>query len=212
MSSNRKILMLPGDGIGPEVMKETKRVIDWFDKRLEVGFDIEEGLVGGASLDKFKTPITDEVMEKALNSDGVLFGAVGGPDYDNLPFSEKPERGLLKLRKELGLFANLRPAIVFDALADASSLKKEIVSGLDIMILRELTGGIYFGEPRGIEDLSDGTRVGINTEVYSTKEIRRAGEIAFELASKRRGLVHSVEKSNVMESGLLMARRNSKIT
>ena len=211
MSSNRKVLMLPGDGIGPEVMKEAKRVIDWFDKRLEVGFDLEEGLVGGASYDKFKTPITDEVMEKAFNSDSVLFGAVGGPDYDNLPFSEKPERGLLKLRKELGLFANLRPAIVFDALADVSSLKKEIVSGLDIMILRELTGGIYFGEPRGIEELSDGTKVGINTEVYSTKEIRRAGDVAFELASKRRGLVHSVEKSNVMESGKLWREEVEKL-
>ena len=155
MKSNRKVLMLPGDGIGPEVMRETKKVIDWFDKRKEVGFDLAEDLVGGASYDKHKTPLTDEVMDKALNADGVLFGAVGGPDYDNLPFSEKPERGLLRLRKELSLFANLRPAIVFDALADASSLKKEIVSGLDIMILRELTGGIYFGEPRGINELSD---------------------------------------------------------
>ena len=123
MKSNRKVLMLPGDGIGPEVMRETKKVIDWFDKRKEVGFDLAEDLVGGASYDKHKTPLTDEVMDKALNADGVLFGAVGGPDYDNLPFSEKPERGLLRLRKELSLFANLRPAIVFDALADASSLK-----------------------------------------------------------------------------------------
>jgi 3-isopropylmalate dehydrogenase len=211
MSSNRKVLMLPGDGIGPEVMKETKKVIDWFDRRLEVGFDLEEGLVGGASYDKHKTPITEEVMEKALYSDGILFGAVGGPNYDNLPFSEKPERGLLRLRKELGLFANLRPAIVFDALADASSLKKEIVSGLDIMILRELTGGIYFGEPRGIEELADGSKIGVNTEVYSTKEIRRAGDVAFELAAKRRGLVHSVEKSNVMESGLLWREEIQKL-
>ena len=211
MKSNRKVLMLPGDGIGPEVMRETKKVIDWFDKRKEVGFDLAEDLVGGASYDKHKTPLTDEVMDKALNADGVLFGAVGGPDYDNLPFSEKPERGLLRLRKELSLFANLRPAIVFDALADASSLKKEIVSGLDIMILRELTGGIYFGEPRGINELSDGSKVGINTEVYSTNEIRRVGEVAFELSSKRRGLVHSVEKANVMESGLLWREEIQKL-
>ena len=211
MKSNRKVLMLPGDGIGPEVMRETKKVIDWFDKRKEVGFDLAEDLVGGASYDKHKTPLTDEVMDKALIADGVLFGAVGGPDYDNLPFSEKPERGLLRLRKELSLFANLRPAIVFDALADASSLKKEIVSGLDIMILRELTGGIYFGEPRGINELSDGSKVGINTEVYSTNEIRRVGEVAFELSSKRRGLVHSVEKANVMESGLLWREEIQKL-
>ena len=203
MSTNKKILMLPGDGIGPEVMQQTNRVINWFDKNTEVGFDIEEELVGGASYDKYNTPITDEVMEKALNADAILFGAVGGPEYDDLSFDVKPERALLKLRKDLGLFANLRPAIVFNALADASSLKIEIVRGLDIMILRELTGGIYFGEPRGIEKLSDGTRRGINTEVYSTKEIRRVGEVGFELASKRKGIVHSVEKANVMESGLL---------
>ena len=183
MSSNRKVLMLPGDGIGPEVMNETKKIIDWFDKRLAVGFDLDEDLVGGASYDVHKTPVTDEVMEKAIEADGVLFGAVGGPNYDNLPFSEKPERGLLRLRKDLGLYANLRPAMVFNSLADASTLKKEVVSGLDIMILRELTGGIYFGEPRGVETLADGSKKGINTEVYSTHEIRRVAEVAFELAS-----------------------------
>ena len=201
MSSNRKVLMLPGDGIGPEVMNETKKIIDWFDKRLAVGFDLDEDLVGGASYDVHKTPVTDEVMEKAIEADGVLFGAVGGPNYDNLPFSEKPERGLLRLRKDLGLYANLRPAMVFNSLADASTLKKEVVSGLDIMILRELTGGIYFGEPRGVETLADGSKKGVNTEVYSTHEIRRVAEVAFELASKRNNLVHSVEKANVMESG-----------
>ncbi len=211
MTANRKVLMLPGDGIGPEVMTETRRVIDWFDKRLEVGFDLEEELVGGASYDIHKTPITEKVMEKALNADGILFGAVGGPDYDKLNFSEKPERALLQLRKELDLFANLRPAIVFDALVDASSLKKEVVSGLDIMILRELTGGIYFGEPRGIRDLPNGKREGINTEVYNTDEIRRLGEVAFELASVRNKLVHSVEKSNVMESGLLWRQEIQKL-
>ena len=203
MSSNRKVLMLPGDGIGPEVMNQTKQVINWFDKNKDVGFVLEEGLVGGASYDKHKTPITDEVMEKALEADAILFGAVGGPDYDDIPFELKPERALLKLRKELGLFANLRPAIVFDSLSDVSCLKTEIVKGLDIMILRELTGGIYYGEPRGIEKLADGTRKGINTEVYTTSEIRRVGEVGFELASKRKSKVHSVEKANVMESGLL---------
>ena len=181
MSSNRKVLMLPGDGIGPEVMNETKKVIDWFDKRLQVGFDLDEDLVGGASYDVHKTPVTDEVVGKAMEADGVLFGAVGGPNYENLPFSEKPERGLLRLRKDLGLYANLRPAMVFDSLADASTLKKDVVSGLDIMILRELTGGIYFGEPRGVETLPDGSKKGINTEVYTTHEIIRVAEVAFEL-------------------------------
>ena len=211
MSSNRKVLMLPGDGIGPEVMNETKKIIDWFDKRLAVGFDLDEDLVGGASYDVHKTPVTDEVMEKAIEADGVLFGAVGGPNYDNLPFSEKPERGLLRLRKDLGLYANLRPAMVFNSLADASTLKKEVVSGLDIMILRELTGGIYFGEPRGVETLADGSKKGINTEVYSTHEIRRVAEVAFELASKRNNLVHSVEKANVMESGLFWREEVQKL-
>ena len=211
MSSNRKVLMLPGDGIGPEVMNETKKIIDWFDKRLAVGFDLDEDLVGGASYDVHKTPVTDEVMEKAIEADGVLFGAVGGPNYDNLPFSEKPERGLLRLRKDLGLYANLRPAMVFNSLADASTLKKEVVSGLDIMILRELTGGIYFGEPRGVETLADGSKKGVNTEVYSTHEIRRVAEVAFELASKRNNLVHSVEKANVMESGLFWREEVQKL-
>ena len=150
-------------------------------------------------------------MQKAIEADGVLFGAVGGPNYDNLPFSEKPERGLLRLRKDLGLYANLRPAMVFNSLADASTLKKEVVSGLDIMILRELTGGIYFGEPRGVETLADGSKKGINTEVYSTHEIRRVAEVAFELASKRNNLVHSVEKANVMESGLFWREEVQKL-
>jgi len=211
MSSNRKVLMLPGDGIGPEVMNETKKVIDWFDKRLQVGFDLDEDLVGGVSYDVHKTPVTDEVVGKAMEADGVLFGAVGGPNYENLPFSEKPERGLLRLRKDLGLYANLRPAMVFDSLADASTLKKDVVSGLDIMILRELTGGIYFGEPRGIETLPDGSKKGINTEVYTTHEIIRVAEVAFELASKRNKLVHSVEKANVMESGLFWREEVQKL-
>jgi len=201
MASNKTLLMLPGDGIGPEVMGEVNRVIDWFDRRRAVGFDVKEGLVGGVSYDKHGIPVLDEIVDQAMQSDAVLFGAVGGPKWDNLDFSVKPERGLLRLRKDLGLFANLRPAVVFDGLVGASSLKPELVRGLDIMILRELTGGIYFGEPRGIEEIGKGERRGINTEVYTTSEIVRVGRVAFELAGKRRGFVHSVEKANVMESG-----------
>ena len=201
MGKNKNLLVLPGDGIGPEVMGEVRRVIDWFDRRRAVGFDVREGLVGGSSYEKHKTPLTDDVMGQAMESDAVLFGAVGGPAWDNLDFSLKPERGLLRLRKDMELFANLRPAVVFDALGESSSLKAELVTGLDIMILRELTGGVYFGEPRGVEDLGAGQRRGVNTEVYTTSEVERVGRVGFELAQKRKGFVHSVEKSNVMESG-----------
>ena len=203
MARNKKLLLLPGDGIGPEVMAEVRRVIEWFDKRDALSFDIEEGLAGGASYDQHGTPLTDETMAMAIDCDATLFGAVGGPKWDDLDFALKPERGLLRLRKDMDLFANLRPAVVFDPLVDASTLKPEIVRGLDIMIVRELTGGIYFGEPRGIETLPDGTRRGVNTDVYTTPEIERVGRVAFELAKKRRGLVHSIEKANVMESGLM---------
>ena len=203
MARNKRLLLLPGDGIGPEVMAEVRRVIDWFDKQRALGFDIEEGLVGGASYDQHGTPLTDDTMELALDCDAVLFGAVGGPKWDELDFSLKPERGLLRLRKDMDLFANLRPAVVFGPLVEASTLKPEIVRGLDIMIVRELTGGIYFGEPRGVETLPDGARRGVNTEVYTTPEVERVGRVAFELARKRRGLVHSIEKANVMESGLM---------
>ncbi len=201
MGKNKNLLVLPGDGIGPEVMGEVRRVIDWFDRRRAVGFDVREGLVGGSSYEKHKTPLTDDVMGQAMESGAVLFGAVGGPAWDNLDFSLKPERGLLRLRKDMELFANLRPAVVFDALVESSSLKAELVTGLDIMILRELTGGVYFGEPRGVEDLGAGQRRGVNTEVYTTSEVERVGRVGFELAQKRKGFVHSVEKSNVMESG-----------
>lgn len=201
MARNRKILLLPGDGIGPEVMDEARRVIDWFARSGAVGFETEEAPVGGASYDAHGAPIVDSTMDLALAADAVLFGAVGGPKWDDLDFSAKPERGLLRLRKDMDLFANLRPAAVFDPLVDASTLKPEVVRGLDVMIVRELTGGIYFGEPRGVEDLPGGGRRGVNTEVYTTAEVERVGRVAFELARKRRGLVHSVEKANVMESG-----------
>jgi 3-isopropylmalate dehydrogenase len=203
MPTTKKILILPGDGIGPEVMRQVRRVIDWFDKFGDIRFEVTEGLVGGASIDAHDTPLTDATMAAALESDAVLLGAVGGPKWDALPFAKKPERGLLRLRKDMGLFANLRPALVFDALAEASSLKTELVRGLDIMIVRELTGGVYFGEPRGIEKLPDGSRRGVNTQVYTTEEIRRVARVAFDLARKRGRRVTSVEKSNVMESGLL---------
>jgi len=199
----RKILLLPGDGIGPEVVTEVKKIIEWFNKNKSLDFEIDEGLVGGAAYDKHGTPITDEVFYKALESEAVILGSVGGPKWDNLEFSKKPERALLKLRKELKLFANLRPAICFKQLVEASSLKPEIVSGLDIMIVRELTGGIYFGEPRGIKPIDNGERKGINTHTYTSSEIERVARVAFDLAKKRKNKVTSCEKSNVMEAGQL---------
>ena len=199
----RKILLLPGDGIGPEVITEVKKIINWFNHKKSLDFEIDQELVGGCSHDKHGTPITDEVFYKALESEVIMLGAVGGPTWDNLEFSKKPERALLKLRKELKLFANLRPAICFKQLVDASTLKPEIVSGLDIMIVRELTGGIYFGEPRGIKPIENGERKGINTHTYTTSEITRVARIAFDLARKRSNKVTSCEKSNVMEAGQL---------
>jgi len=199
----RKILLLPGDGIGPEVIFEVKKIILWLNKKKSLDFQLDEDLVGGASYEKHKNPITDEVFYKALESEAVILGAVGGPQWDNLEFSKRPERALLKLRKELKLFANLRPAICFKQLVDASSLKPEIVSGLDIMIVRELTGGIYFGEPRGIKPIDNGERKGINTHTYTTSEIVRVAKVAFDLAKKRSNKVTSCEKSNVMEAGQL---------
>ncbi|ALG89050.1 MULTISPECIES: 3-isopropylmalate dehydrogenase [Actibacterium] len=200
--SNPSLLILPGDGIGPEVMAEVRKIIGWFDARRGLKFDVSEDLVGGAAYDVHGTPLTDETMAKAQEADAVLLGAVGGPKYDSLDFSVKPERGLLRLRKEMDLYANLRPAQCFDALADFSSLKKDIVAGLDIMIVRELTSGIYFGEPRGI--IKEGNeRVGINTQRYTESEIARVARSAFELARKRGNKVCSMEKANVMESGIL---------
>ncbi len=211
MAANKNLLMLPGDGIGIEVMRETRRVIDWMAKKRAVGFDLAEDLVGGSAIDAHGVPVTDATVEKAQKADAVLLGAVGGPKWDNLPFEKKPERGLLRLRKELELFANLRPAVCFPALADASSLKRELVEGLDIMIVRELTGGVYFGTPRGIETLPDGQRRGINTQVYTTNEIRRVARVAFELARKRQNKVTSCEKANVMESGVLWREEVQKL-
>ncbi len=200
--SNPSILILPGDGIGPEVMTEVRKVIDWFGARRGLAFDVTEDLVGGAAYDAHGTPLTDETMERAQQADAVLLGAVGGPKYDDLDFSVKPERGLLRLRKEMDLFSNLRPAQCFDALADFSSLKREVVAGLDIVIVRELTSGIYFGEPRGIV-MEGNERVGINTQRYTESEIARVARSAFELARKRGNKVCSMEKANVMESGIL---------
>ena len=211
MAANKRLLMLPGDGIGPEVMGEVKRVIGWMDKRRAISFDVEEGLIGGCAFDKEGAPISDKTMERALAVDAVLLGAVGGPKWEKLPFKDQPERGLLRIRKDMGLFANLRPALVFDALAEASTLKTDLVRGLDVMIVRELTGGVYFGEPRGIETLPNGERRGVNTQVYTTSEIVRIGRIAFELARKRDHRVMSVEKANVMESGVLWREEMQKL-
>ncbi|SEH26164.1 3-isopropylmalate dehydrogenase [Magnetospirillum fulvum] len=207
----KKLLILPGDGIGVEVMAQVRRIIDWLGKRRKIEFDLSEGLIGGASYDVHGTPLSDGTLAEALAADAVLLGAVGGPKWDNLPFQFKPERGLLKIRKEMGLFANLRPATVFDALAEASTLKAEVVAGLDIMILRELTGGLYFGEPRGIETLPDGSRKGVNTLVYTTEEIRRIGRVAFELARKRNKRVCSVDKANVLECTVLWREEMIKL-
>ena len=200
--ANPSLLILAGDGIGPEVMAEVKKLITWLKAKRGITFDVSEDLVGGCAYDKSGTPLTDATMAKAQAVDAVMLGAVGGPKYDQLDFSVKPERGLLRLRKEMDLFANLRPAQCFDALADFSSLKRELVAGLDIMIVRELTSGIYFGEPRGIF-VENGERVGLNTQRYTESEIVRVARSAFELARKRGGRVCSVEKANVMESGVL---------
>ncbi len=202
MAKAGTVLFLAGDGIGPEIMEEVKRIVAWLGRR-GIAIEIEEDLVGGAAYDRYGTPLAEETLEKAKRIGTVMFGAVGGPQYDDLPFEKKPERGLLRLRKELGLFANLRPALVFPALADASSLKRELVEGLDILILRELTGGVYFGEPRGIEELPDGEKRAVDTQVYTSPEIRRIARVAFELARQRRGRVTSVEKANVMYTGVL---------
>ena len=200
--SNPSLLILPGDGIGPEVMTEVRKIIDWYGAKRGLAFDVSEDLIGGAAYDAHGVPLADSTMEKAQEVDAVLLGAVGGPAYDNLDFSLKPERGLLRIRKEMDLYSNLRPAQCFDALADFSSLKADVVGGLDIMIVRELTSGVYFGEPRGIHTEGN-ERVGINTQRYTESEIARVARSAFELARKRNNKLCSMEKANVMESGVL---------
>jgi 3-isopropylmalate dehydrogenase len=198
-----KLLLLPGDGIGPEVMAEVKKLIAWMNAHGMGTFETDEGLVGGACYDAHGVAVTDATMEKAHAADAVIFGAVGGPKWDNVPFDARPEAGLLRLRKDLALFANLRPAVCYPALAESSSLKREVVEGLDIMIIRELTGGVYFGEPKTITDLGNGQKRAVDTQVYDTYEIERISRVAFELARKRGNKVTSMEKRNVMKTGVL---------
>src|ERR1700730_17699288 len=197
------LLLLAGDGIGPEVMSEVKRLLGFYAKKGVADFRTEDGLVGGAAYDAHQVAITEETMAKAHACDAVIFGAVGGPKWDKVPFEARPEAGVLRLRKELGLFANIRPAIVYPALADASSLKRDAVEGLDIIILRELTGGVYFGEPKTITDLGNGQKRAVDTQVYDTYEIERIARVGFELARKRRNKLTSMEKRNVMKTGVL---------
>ena len=200
--SNKKILVLPGDGIGNEVMSEVLKIINWMEKTKSVSFDISERLVGGTAYDKEGNSISDETIQFAIDSDAILFGAVGGSKWDNVERNKRPEAALLRLRKDLDLFANLRPAVVLDALVEASSLKLDLVKGLDILIVRELTSGVYFGQPRGISKINDTESKAIDTQLYTTSEIDRVSRVAFDLAKLRRNKVTSAEKSNVMETGL----------
>ena len=201
--TTHNLLLLPGDGIGPEVMAQVERVIAFFSKQGKASFKTETALVGGCAYDAHGVAVTDETVAKAQIADAVLFGAVGGPKWDKVAYEHRPEAGLLRLRKDLDLFANLRPALCYPALAEASSLKRELVEGLDILILRELTGGTYFGQPKEIVTLENGERRAVDTTVYSTHEIERIARVAFDLARKRSGKVHSAEKRNVMVTGLL---------
>ena len=201
--ATQKLLLLPGDGIGPEVMTEVQKLVSWMNKTGMGSFETESDLVGGSAYDAHKVAITDAAMKLAHESDAVIFGAVGGPKWDKVPYEARPEAGLLRLRKDLELFANLRPAICYPALADASSLKRDLVEGLDIVIVRELTGGVYFGEPKEIVTLENGEKRAVDTQVYTTHEIERIGRVAFEMARKRKNKVTSSEKRNVMRSGVL---------
>jgi 3-isopropylmalate dehydrogenase len=201
--ATHKLLLVPGDGIGPEVMAEVKRLIAWMNEHGLGRFETEEGLVGGCCYDAHGVSITEETMAKAKAADAIIFGSVGGPKWDKVPYDVRPEAGLLRLRKDLGLFANIRPAICYPALAESSSLKREVVDGLDIIILRELTGGVYFGEPKTMTDLGNGQKRAVDTQVYDTYEIERIARVAFELARKRRNKVTSMEKRNVMKTGVL---------
>ncbi|MDO6683456.1 3-isopropylmalate dehydrogenase [Oceanobacter sp. 5_MG-2023] len=201
---SKKILVLPGDGIGPEIVAEAVKVLEAVDRRFNMGLVIDHGLVGGSAYDATGFPLPEDSLNKALAADAILLGAVGGPKWDKLEDrSKRPEQGLLDIRKNLGLFGNLRPAILYPQLADASTLKPEVVSGLDILIVRELTGGIYFGQPRGVRTLENGEREGYNTYVYNESEIRRIGRVAFESAMKRNKKLCSVDKANVLEVTVL---------
>ena len=199
----RTLLLLPGDGIGPEVTAESRRVVDWLNANAELDITMSEGNFGGIGIDRDGVPLTPATLAAARAADAVLMGAVGGPQWAAADYDKRPEAGLLGLRSGMAVFANLRPALCFAALADASTLKREFVEGLDILFVRELTGGVYFGEPRGITDLGGGERRGVNTQVYTSAEIRRVARVAFELAAQRTGKVCSADKANVMESGLL---------
>ncbi|MET0259179.1 MAG: 3-isopropylmalate dehydrogenase [Methylobacterium sp.] len=201
--TTRKLLLLPGDGIGPEAMAEVSKIVEILNAEAAAGFETETGLVGGAAYDAHGAAISDADMARAGAADAVLFGAVGGPKWDAVPYDLRPEAGLLRLRKDMALFANLRPAICYPALAEASSLKRELVDGLDILIVRELTGGVYFGSPKEIVDLGNGQKRGVDTQVYETYEIERIARAAFEAARTRHGKVTSMEKRNVMKTGVL---------
>ncbi|PLW76371.1 3-isopropylmalate dehydrogenase [Cohaesibacter celericrescens] len=208
---SHKLFLLPGDGIGPEIMNEVKAIINWMNANMDVTFECDEGLVGGSAYDACGEAISEEDMAKALAADAVMFGAVGGPKWADVPYDKRPEAGLLRLRKDLGLFANLRPALCYPALADSSSLKKELVEGLDILIVRELTGGVYFGEPKEVVTLEDGQQRAVDTQVYTTSEIERITRVAFDLAKTRSNRVSSAEKHNVMKSGVLWKQIVTKI-
>lgn len=208
---SKNILLLPGDGIGPEVVSEATKIIDWFNSNFDTDFSLSSANIGGIAYDEEGDPFPKTTIKAARKADAILLGAVGGPKWESLDISVRPEKGLLGIRKELELFANLRPAIVFDELADASSLKKEIISGLDIMIVRELTGGIYFGEPQGVETLEDGRRKGYNTLVYTSDEVQRIARVAFDLAQKRNKRVCSVDKANVLVSTEMWREEVAKI-
>lgn len=199
----KHILILEGDGIGPEIVREARKVLDVVNAKFDLGLTFENDHMGGCAIDAYGVPLADSTLEKARNADAILLGAVGGPKWDKLDRSIRPEKGLLKIRSQLGLYANLRPALLYPQLVDASSLKPEVVSGLDILIVRELAGGIYFGEPRGIRVLENGEREGYNTYKYSESEIIRIGRTAFEMARKRNGKVCSVDKANVLEATML---------
>ncbi|MDB5511910.1 MAG: 3-isopropylmalate dehydrogenase [Enterovirga sp.] len=201
--TTHNLLLLPGDGIGPEVAREVEKILDFLRREGVAGFEVERDLVGGAAIDASGRPVTDETVARAAAADAVLFGSVGGPKWDRVRYELRPEAGLLRLRKDLGLFANLRPAICFPALADSSSLKRDLVEGLDILIVRELTGGVYFGEPKEIVTLESGDKRAVDTQIYTTGEIDRIARVAFDLARKRRNKVSSAEKRNVMKSGVL---------